>query len=152
MWRRGGAPLGPGRVPWGWGFGPATRFRLAMANAFRAPVPVLWVGNLMAGGAGKTPVALSLGKRLMDRGRKVHFLSRGYGGSQAGPLRVDPETHNAADVGDEALLLAAAAPTWVSRDRALGARAAAEGADLVIIDDGCQNPSVAKDLSRFVVD
>ena len=152
FWRRGGGPLGAVLTPLGWGYGLATRLRLAMANPFKASVTVLCVGNLTAGGAGKTPVALSLGRRLMDQGRKVHFLSRGYGGFQAGPLRVDPDSHRAIDVGDEALLLAAAAPTWISRDRALGARAASDGADLIIMDDGFQNPSVAKDLSLLVVD
>ncbi len=152
FWRRGGGPLGAFLTPLGWGYGLATRLRLAMANPFKASVPILCVGNLVAGGAGKTPVALSLGKRLMDQGRKVHFLSRGYGGSQAGPLRVDPDSHWAVDVGEEALLLAAAAPTWMSRDRALGARAAADGADIIIMDDGFQNPSVVKDLSLLVVD
>ena len=152
FWRRKGGPLGAVLAPLGWGYGLATRLRLAMANPFKASVPVLCVGNLVAGGAGKTPVALNLGKRLMDQGRKVHFLSRGYGGSQTGPLRVDPDSHRAVDVGDEALLLAAAAPTWISRDRALGARAATDGADVIIMDDGFQNPSVVKDLSLLVVD
>ncbi|MAF95915.1 MAG: tetraacyldisaccharide 4'-kinase [Rhodospirillaceae bacterium] len=152
FWRRKGGPLAAFLTPLGWGYGMATRLRLAMANPFKASVPVLCVGNLVAGGAGKTPVVLSLGRRLMDQGRKVHFLSRGYGGYQTGPLRVDPDSHRAVDVGDEALLLAAAAPTWISRDRALGARAAAEGADVIIMDDGFQNPSVAKDLSFLVVD
>ncbi len=152
FWRRGGGPLGAVLTPLGWGYGLATRLRLAMANPFKASVTVLCVGNLTAGGAGKTPVALSLGRRLMDQGRKVHFLSRGYGGFQAGPLRVDPDSHRVIDVGDEALLLAAAAPTWISRDRALGARAASDGADLIIMDDGFQNSSVVKDLSLLVVD
>ena len=152
FWRRKGSPLGAFLTPLGWGYGLATRLRLTLANPFKAAVPVLCVGNLVAGGAGKTPVTLSLGKRLMDQGRKVHFLSRGYGGSQTGPLRVDPDSHRAVDVGDEALLLAAAAPTWISRDRALGVRAAAEGTDLIIMDDGFQNPSVVKDLSLLVVD
>ncbi len=152
FWRRGGGSLGAVLTPLGWGYGLATRLRLAMANSFKASVPVLCVGNLVAGGAGKTPVALSLGRRLMDQGRKVHFLSRGYGGFKAGPLRVDPNSHRAVDVGDESLLLAAAAPTWISRDRALGARASADGADVIIMDDGFQNTSVVKDLSLLVVD
>jgi tetraacyldisaccharide 4'-kinase len=117
------------------------------------PVPVLCVGNLVAGGAGKTPVVLSLAARLGARGRAVHILSRGYGGSLAGPVRVDPARHSAAEVGDEPLLLAQAAPTWVARDRARGGRAAAEaGAALLLLDDGLQNPGIAKDLSLLVVD
>ena len=149
FWRRGGGPLGAVLTPLGWGYGLATRLRLAMANPFKASVPVLCVGNLVAGGAGKTPVALSLGKRLMDQGRKVHFLSRGYGGFQTGPLRVDPDSHRAVEVGDEALLLAATAPTWISRDRALGVRAAAEGADLIAFGkDFLANPDLPERFRR----
>ena len=153
FWRRGGGPLGAVLTPLGWGYGLATRLRLAMANPFKASVPVLCVGNLIAGGAGKTPVTLSLGRRLMDQGRKVHFLSRGYGGRRAGPLRVDPDHHGAREVGDEALLLARCAPAWVARDRPGGCRAAiAGGARAIIMDDGFQNPYLAKDVSLLVVD
>jgi tetraacyldisaccharide 4'-kinase len=98
-------------------------------------VPVICVGNLVAGGAGKTPVALSVVGELRRRGRRVHVLSRGYGGRATGPIRVDPTVHDVRQVGDEALLLAAAAPTWVARDRPAGA-----------------NPTIAKDLSLVVVD
>jgi tetraacyldisaccharide 4'-kinase len=120
--------------------------RWAFANPYRAPVPVICVGNLVAGGAGKTPVAIDLAQRL---GAAV--VTRGYGGSLAGPVRV--EGHEFTQVGDEALLLARVAPTWVARDRAAGVRAAAEaGASAVVLDDGFQNPSVAKDLSLVVLD
>ena len=116
-------------------------------------VPVLCVGNLVLGGAGKTPVALSLAERLLARGHRAQFLTRGYGGREAGPLLVEPSRHSAADVGDEALLLAAVAPTWVSRDRVSGARTAIEsGARLIVLDDGFQNPSLAKTLSVVVID
>jgi tetraacyldisaccharide 4'-kinase len=112
---------------------------------------VVVAGGLTLGGAGKTPLALALAERLAQR--NPHFLSRGYGGRQAGPLRVDPARHSAADVGDEPLLLAAAAPTWVARDRAAGARqAAAAGAGLIILDDGFQNPFLAKDLALLAID
>jgi tetraacyldisaccharide 4'-kinase len=151
FWGRDGGILGPVLAPLGWGYGLATRFRFVLARSWKPHVPVVCVGNVVAGGAGKTPVALSLGERLIKQGRNVHFLSRGFGGSATGPLRVDPKVHTAEDVGDEALLLAARAPTWVSADRRAAARLAA-AADVIIMDDGFQDPSVAKDLSLVVVD
>lgn len=127
--------------------------RHAVARPWRAPVPVICVGNLVAGGAGKTPVVLSLLALLKARGLKPAALTRGYGGSAAGPLPVDPQRHDAAKVGDEALLLAALAPTWVARDRVDGAREAiGEGAELLVMDDGFQNPRLHKDFSLLVVD
>jgi tetraacyldisaccharide 4'-kinase len=140
-------------TPAGLLYDAASRLRRSLVEPQRAPVPVACIGNLVAGGAGKTPVALALGRRLGEIGIAVHFLSRGHGGSLAGPVRVDPERHSAAEVGDEPLLLARAAPAWVSRDRPAGARAAAAaGAGLILMDDGFQNPSLAKDLSLLVVD
>ncbi len=152
FWRRGG--LAPALLaPLAWGFDAAGRVRRAAVKPRRAPVPVVCVGNLVAGGAGKTPVALSLGARLAQLGRRVHFLAHGYGGSARGPLRVDTARHTANEVGDEALLLAAVAPTWVARDRPAGALAAAKaGAEVVVMDDGFQNPALAKDLTLVVVD
>jgi tetraacyldisaccharide 4'-kinase len=131
----------------------ASRLRRAWVTPQRSPVPVVCIGNLVAGGAGKTPVALALARRLAEIGIAAHTLSRGHGGSLAGPVRVDPAIHGAAEVGDEPLLLALAAPAWVARDRPAGARAAAAaGAALILMDDGFQNPSLAKDLSLLVVD
>jgi tetraacyldisaccharide 4'-kinase len=130
----------------------ATR-RMAAVRSWRAPIPVVCIGNLVAGGSGKTPVALSVGERLARRGLDVHFVSRGYGGALAGPVRVDPARHTAAEVGDEPLLLAQVRPTWVARDRRDGVRAAlAAGAAGVVMDDGFQNPSVVKDVAIIVVD
>jgi len=140
-------------APLGIAYDLAGRLRFALARPVACGVPVICVGNLTAGGAGKTPVALALAKRLASSGRAVHFLTRGYGGRAAGPLRVDPARHDAAEVGDEALLLARAAPTWVARDRVAGARRATQaGAEILVMDDGFQNPALKKDLFFLVVD
>jgi tetraacyldisaccharide 4'-kinase len=122
-------------------------------SGWRAPVPVICCGNATAGGAGKTTVARDIGQRLADRGVAAHFLLRGYGGSLKGPLRVDPDTHDSTQVGDEALLLAEVRPTWISADRAAGGKAAIEsGAQSIVMDDGLQNPTLEKDLSLLVID
>jgi tetraacyldisaccharide 4'-kinase len=134
-----------------WGRGAA--WRLAAAAPYRPPVPVICVGNLVVGGAGKTPVVEALIRRLTARGVAAHVLSRGYGGSEKGPCRVDPAHHDSRRVGDEPLLLAGLAPTWVARNRAAGAAAAvAAGAGALVMDDGFQNGTLAKTLSLLVVD
>jgi tetraacyldisaccharide 4'-kinase len=127
--------------------------RRAGARPAAAGVPVVCVGNLVVGGAGKTPMVAALMARLAGQGVAVHVVSRGYGGATRGPFRVAPERHDFRDVGDEPLMLAALGTVWVSRDRAAGVRAAgAEGAQLVLLDDGFQNPHVAKDRSILMVD
>ena len=152
FWQSDGA-LARALSPLAWSYGALARAHARSARPKRAPVPVVCVGNLTAGGAGKTPVTLSLARRLAARGVHAHVVSRGYGGRAKGPLRVDASAHDAARVGDEPLLLARAAPTWVARDRAAGAFAAqAAGADAVLLDDGHQNRSLVKDLSLVVVD
>lgn len=129
----------------------ATARRVARPG-WRAPVPVICCGNVTVGGAGKTTVVLDLAERLCGRGAAVHILLRGYGGRVRGPHRVVPG-HTAAEVGDEAILLAGVAPTWVGGDRAASARAAvAAGARLLLMDDGLQNPGLTKDLSLLIVD
>jgi tetraacyldisaccharide 4'-kinase len=117
------------------------------------PLPVICCGNATAGGAGKTTVALDLGERLQARGLAAHFLLRGYGGKLKGPARVDLATHDSRAVGDEALLLAALCPTWVSANRVAGGAAAqAAGAQAIIMDDGLQNPTLEKTLSLLIID
>jgi tetraacyldisaccharide 4'-kinase len=127
--------------------------RRMLRQGTRAGVPVLCVGNFTLGGAGKTPAVMRLAKLLQEAGERVFCLSRGYGGSLAGPKRVDAHSDHAAQVGDEALLLARVAPTMVARDRVAGAEAAAAaGASVVIMDDGLQNASLIKDFTIAVVD
>jgi tetraacyldisaccharide 4'-kinase len=120
----------------------------------RAGAPTICVGNFVAGGAGKTPAALALARMLIGNGRRVAFLSRGYGGSErVEPLMVDPNTHTAATVGDEPLLLAKVAPCWVGTDRLRSARSAVKaGANALVLDDGLQNPALVKDLAFAAVD
>lgn len=133
-------------------YGRLTAARMARPGA-RGPCPVLCLGNFTLGGAGKTPAALALADILRDLGARPAFLSRGYGGRLPGPVAVDPARHGAADVGDEPLLLARCAPAVVARDRVAGAAlCAAGGADVIVMDDGLQNPSLAKDLALAVVD
>ncbi len=131
----------------------ASRYRQRTARPARAAVPVVCIGNLVAGGQGKTPVALAVAAELTRQGGAPWFLTRGYGGSQKGPLLVSPRSHDATQVGDEALLLDQKAPTIVSHNRPAGAAAAAHGgASVIVMDDGFQNPSLAKDLSLVVID
>ena len=151
FWNDAGAPAGRLLAPAGWLYARFARPRHDRAR--RAPVPVVCIGNAVLGGAGKTPVALAVAERLAASGHCPHFLSRGYGGRERGPVRVDPAMHGAVDVGDEPLLLSRAAPAWVSRHRPAGALAAAEaGASIVVMDDGFQNGSLAKDAAILVAD
>lgn len=127
--------------------------RFALARSYRAAVPVICVGNFTAGGAGKTPAAIMLARMLQDMGVYPSFLSRGYGGALAGPHLVNPDRDCADAVGDEPLLLARIAPTVISRDRRAGAGLIEEqGAGAIIMDDGFQNPQLAKDFSIVAVD
>lgn len=149
---REGAPAPVTRAllkPVSWIWAAVTARRIARAEPVDPGVPVICVGNLTVGGSGKTPVVREILRRLPG----AHGLSRGYGGSERGPLQVDPARHTAAEVGDEPLMLARDAPIWIARDRAAGAVAAAKaGAKVVVMDDGHQNPSLKKTLSLVVVD
>jgi tetraacyldisaccharide 4'-kinase len=153
---RDGAPAPVLRAllrPLSWVWAAVGARRMARARPYDPGVPVVCVGNVTMGGAGKTPVAREILARLRARGIEAHGLSRGYGGREAGPLRVDPARHTAADVGDEPLMLAGDGPFWIARDRAAGASAAVDaGAQAIVLDDGHQNPSLTKTLSLVVVD
>jgi tetraacyldisaccharide 4'-kinase len=152
FWRRRGG-LSACLVPVSWLVTAAGRLRRIAVTPAPAPVPVICIGNITVGGAGKTPVAIAVEARLRARSRSAHFLTRGYGGHLRGPVRVEPKIHAARDVGDEPLILARHAPCWVSADRPLGAKAAAtNGAEVIIMDDGFQNPSLEKSLSLVVID
>ncbi|MEH2622477.1 tetraacyldisaccharide 4'-kinase [Bradyrhizobium sp. AZCC 1719] len=122
-------------------------------KGLNAGIPVLCVGNYHVGGAGKTPTVLALAKLMRDLGETPVVLSRGYGGELRGPVRVDPERHAAADVGDEPLMLAGHLPVVVSRKRAEGVPLArSQGATVILMDDGFQNPSIIKDACLIVID
>jgi len=148
-WRPGTGTL---LAPLGAIYGAVAAQRMETPGA-SAGIPVICVGNVTVGGAGKTPTALAVAHLLLQVRERPFFLSRGYGGRLSGPVRVDPSFHRATDVGDEPLLLARLAPTIVARDRVAGARAARTvGASIIVMDDGFQNPSLKKQLSIIAVD
>ncbi len=133
--------------------GAITTARVRNATNYRPTAPVISVGNLTVGGTGKTPIAMSIVTRLLARGLSPAVILRGYGGQLKGPVQVDPRSHMVADVGDEALLHATRAPTWVARSRAAGAAAAERaGANVLVLDDGHQHPGIAKDLALVAID
>lgn len=137
--------------PLGWLYGCITASRMGREGR-KADCPVICIGNWTAGGAGKTPVALAIAALLKQHGWHPVFLSRGYGGKLAGPLQVDPTVHGPDDCGDEPLLLARCAPAIIARDRVAGAQWAARLGNIIIMDDGLQNPALQKTLSFAVVD
>lgn len=140
-------------LPLGWIYGAVTDWKRTHAQPYRAHAKVVCVGNLTAGGSGKTPVVAAIVRMLLARGLRATILSRGYGGQTQDPVLVNPQVHVAGDVGDEPLLLAARAPVIVARDRPQGAALAdIQGVDVIVMDDGYQNFTLAKDLSLIVVD
>ncbi len=139
--------------PASWLWASVTARRVARAAPVDPGIPVISIGNLTVGGSGKTPIAREALRLIRARNIDAHALSRGFGGSLAGPIRVDPATHDAAQVGDEPLMLAGDAPVWVARDRVAGARTAVQaGAAALVLDDAHQNMALKKTLSLIVVD
>ncbi len=141
--------------PAAWLYARMAQRRFDKAVPYRSRLPVICVGNFTAGGTGKTPLAQLIAAHLSSQGRRPVVLSRGYGGANKGPERVRPEAHRAAEVGDEPLLLAQSVPVVIARDRPAGVRlieSMAEAADVIIMDDGLQNPSVHKDLTIALID
>jgi tetraacyldisaccharide 4'-kinase len=152
FWRDDG-PLPRALHPMGLLYGAVAGWRARAISTRRAPVPVLCIGNLTIGGAGKTPTSIAVALRLRDQGHRPAIVTRGYRGRLTGPVLVDPARHGADDVGDEAIVTSRRIETWLSRDRFAGAVAAhAAGANVVVLDDGLQNPTLAKDASLVVVD
>jgi tetraacyldisaccharide 4'-kinase len=151
-WYRKKGALASALAPLGRLYGNRAEARFAGTEPYRSRLPVICIGNFTAGGGGKTPTAIAVAALLAELGAKPAFLTRGYGGKSEGPVLVS-KGQSAAEVGDEPLLLAAAAPTMVSADRAAGAKAIeATEAGAIVMDDGFQNPSLGKDLSLVVVD
>jgi tetraacyldisaccharide 4'-kinase len=139
--------------PLGWLWAGVTARRIARTTPMDPGCAVISIGNLTVGGSGKTPIARETLRLLREAGVDAQALSRGYGGRLKGPASVDPAVHDAADVGDEPLMLAQEAPAWIARDRAAGARAAvAVGARALVLDDAHQNPGLLKTVSLVVVD
>jgi tetraacyldisaccharide 4'-kinase len=139
-------------MPLGAIYGQVAAWRMH-GRGFDAGIPVICVGNYHTGGAGKTPTVLALTKLLRELGETPIVLSRGYGGKWQGPVKVDPERHVAANVGDEPLMLALTVPVVIARDRVGGvALARSQGASVILMDDGFQNPAIAKDASIIVID
>lgn len=138
-------------LSWVWRWKTARRWGRGAHH--KLSVPVICIGNINIGGTGKTPTVIAVVAQLQAMGKTPHILTRGYGGKLTGPVAVTPPGHSADDVGDEPILLSAFAPTWVARDRIEGARAAiAAGADVLVMDDGMQNPDLFKDMTILVVD
>jgi tetraacyldisaccharide 4'-kinase len=152
FWHRSSSWISSGLAPLAALYGLIAGWRL-QREGFDAGVPVLCVGNYHVGGAGKTPAVLALSKLLRDLGETPVVLSRGYGGRLGGPIKVDPARHAAADVGDEPLMMARTVPVVVARDRVGGAALARSlAATVILMDDGFQNPTLAKDASLIVID
>ncbi len=153
FWFRKNHPAALALAPFGHLYGLAVRARFAYTTPCRSRLPVICIGNFTAGGGGKTPLALEVSRLLQENGYRPVFLTRGYGGRERGPHLVEPGRDDALRVGDEPLILAECAPVVVSADRVAGARFIEQmQADVIVMDDGFQNPALFKDLSLVVVD
>ncbi len=153
----GNKPAGSDSAAWLAPLGELYAFAGRLRNHFSKPsrtvIPVICIGNLTAGGTGKTPITLAIAKRLKEMGESPVVLSKGYDGSHAGPIKVNPELNTASDVGDEPLLLSRHVATVIAKDRVKGAAfAQRNGASVILMDDGFQNPTLEKDLSILVID
>ena len=152
FWQKENTFLGRFLSPLGRLYAWVVRFRIRKAKPYESKIPVICVGNLVVGGVGKTPLAISIAEYFKMNGMKPAFLTRGYGGGLKNII-VDPDKHKAEETGDEALLLARVAPTIVDSNRARGAKKAEQtGADVIIMDDGFQNPQLLKTFSLVVFD
>ncbi len=129
------------------------QLRQIFTKPYKSDMIVICIGNITVGGTGKTPIAIAIAKMLISDGKKIAFLSRGYKGKLTGPVVVNPEIHTAEDVGDEPLLLSRVATAIISKNRISGLKLAKDaGAEIVILDDGLQNPTIQKDISFLVID
>lgn len=141
-------------TPLSWLYAAATGHKVRTTTPYQAGIPVICVGNLTAGGVGKSPVVAAIRERLVTAtGQRIATLSRGYGGSEKGPLKIDTSAHTAKEAGDEPLMLASSGESWIGVDRAeAGAAMAEAGVQAIVMDDGHQNPGLHKDISIIVVD
>jgi tetraacyldisaccharide 4'-kinase len=152
FWDQPNSLLGYLLKPLSWLYQGGGALHLLFSKPYRAQVPVISIGNIVLGGAGKTPVTIAIAQSLQKMGRKPHIISRGYGGSLRGPVCVDLTKHTFQQVGDEPLLLAKYAPTWVSKNRKAAVKLAIEGgADVLLLDDAHQNYTLEKDMRILVV-
>ena len=139
-------------IPLGFIYALSSKFRMLKSVQKHFDIPIVCIGNLNVGGTGKTPTTISAAQFLIEKGYDVHVVSRGYGGTAKGPLLINDKEYSASEVGDEALMLSAYAPTWLADKRSAGIKnAISKGADIILLDDGFQDPSFYKDLSILTV-